>query len=274
MFNYPVKVQKINRKYKAISKTKLKCLKMNRLHVLTNHTTKGGLHFYDIDFDKNYAGTEEGSALWAALEWSKLNFDLSLGWVSFPKNNLIVPIFEKSKSQIEPAQIPMVLDYILKRPEEEWIKYVEDSLIIRGVMGIISSITELENMWIGFLDFHCEGLDPFARKPEINKYNFDDIDKYAYHCDSLIDKFLIKTDGFNQCFRHNKENYSSVSVKKNTYEPKKGAYKVYIYGCDDSSYTKHVDTLEAAETQCKLLTRLSTVINRGHIKALEYTFTN
>jgi hypothetical protein len=267
MFNYPIKIKKVKGAYKCYSPKKLSSKKYRYGFIeLGECEVKDGTYCYDIVFEEGFSSKVEQSMMWAELTVSLEEFEKTLDWIKFPKNCLILPILNKVKKvDVSPTQMEIIVDFILNRPEKSYIDYVELVLIHEGIQGIYSKVTQLENMHLDSVYF----MDRFTNRPIINEYNFSDIDKYAYHCDSLIDKFLIKTDNFNQCFKYGDEHYSSVSVIKREEE-----YSVYVYGCDDSSYTKYFNTLEQAKFDCEILKRLSRVINRSHIKALKYEFTN
>lgn len=269
MFNYPISILKVNKKYKCFSPKELsnKRFKYGFIELDNyNYEVNNNIHSYDIKFEKDYSSTEEGSRLWAELTISLEEFKPTLDWIKFPKKSLILPILKKVKKEdVSPTQMEMIIEYILHRPEESYIDYVELILIHNGINGIYDNLTQLEKMYLDSAYF----MKNFTNRLVINEHNFSDIDKYAYHCDSLIDKFLIKTNGFNQCFRYEDENYSSIAVREDD-----NKYSIYIYGSDDSSYTKYFDTFEEAKFDCEILKRLSRVINRSHIKALKYEFTN
>jgi hypothetical protein len=268
MHNYPVNVIEVEGGFECVSPVKINAPRKKYRLSLSNEKIKDGIYHYDAhNIDMNYCSTKAGSIAYASLYFSKLAFPESLDWIKWPEDNLSTKILEKSKNLISPNQFKLIVEHIIDSvPDEKYVEYIEDKLIYGGISSIIEFNTQLECMSI---ERYRSGL--FTSKEIINKYNFDDVDKYAYHSDSLIEKFLIRTDGFNQCFKYKDEYYSSVVIKQRDWEK---PYHIYIYGCDDSSYTKYVDTLEEAQKEVDILIRLSEVINRQHIHALKYEFTN
>ena len=222
MFNYPISILKVNKKYKCFSPKELSNKRFKYAFIELdnyNYEVNNNIHSYDIKFKEDFSSTEEQSRLWAELTISLEEFKPTLNWIKFPKKSLILPILNKVKKEdVTPTQMEMIIEYILHRPEESYIDYVELILIHNGINGIYDNLTQLEKMCLDSTYI----MENFTNRPIINEHNFSDIDKYAYDRDSLIDKFLIKTNGFNQCFRYEDENYSSVSVVK--YEEGYGIY--------------------------------------------------
>lgn len=258
MFNYPVKIEK----NKLVSPKKLYIVN-NFRYQIKNEVLKNKKYFYDFCI-REYSFSKQKDKLWFLLHVSKDNFEPSLDWIDFPKDNLILKILDKSSNFFTQTQKDLIVDYITDRPEEDYIDYVESIFLTSGIGGALSNITSLELMSVEAIR---SGL--FKNKKIINEYNFEDIEKWAYHVDSLFPKFLIRTNNFNQCFFYKNEYYSSVAVIK-----REEKYAIYIYGCDDSSYTKYVDSLEEAEIEVLILKTLSKCINGQHIDALKYEFTN
>lgn len=224
----------------------------------------------------------DNSDLWIALELSLENYEPDLSWASFiGYNNYsdIVKYIERVSELVSETEITIIKEYILCRPEVGWLKYIEDLILLSGVRGIIDSIISTSHSHLCYIINDAMDSNPF-KTSRVCKYSFlDVINRYnheidgAYCVDSLAEKFLIKTNGFNQCFTHLGESYSSVAVKR-VQHVEKEMYAVYIYGCDDSSYTRIVDSISKANFLALALTKISPVIYKRHLEILKFEFTN
>lgn len=194
---------------------------------------------------------------------SKL-FKPRIEWFCPDKNIFIGNFLLYSKDNFSPKVFNYILNECLFDNSYFYsldsISYLESILILGGLESLLSDRA--------YRDFQSSENTTF-RNPDlldiVNCYNFEDIDKYAYSVGSIIDKFLILTDGFNQDFLYGQEMYSSVSVSKE---------RVYIYGSDDSSYTLDCPSEEKAIQQANLLKYISPVITKRHLSLLGYYFSN
>lgn len=224
----------------------------------------------------------------AALSIENYKPDLSwadnLGYEDYTK---IVDAISRGQNFYSKTEIEMVVEFIVSHPESSWLKYIDETIIVSGITGVIDCIIKIDQ---SVLCEHIKRILDDTERRRINIYKINDKDdvinrhtplinvannanNYMYYCDSLIEKFLIKTNGFNQCFIHDGESYSSVVVKQISIADAQ-QYKVYIYGADDSSYTRILKTFEAAKFLAESLTKLSKVIYLDHLKSLGFTFTN
>lgn len=187
-------------------------------------------------------------------------FKPRIEWFCPDKNIFIGNFLLYSKDNFSPK----VFNYILNECffdnsyfyNLDSISYLESTLTLGGLTSLLSDRA--------YRDFQSSFRNPDLLDI-VNCYNFEDIAEYAYSVDSIIDKFLILTDGFNQDFLYGQEMYSSVSVSKE---------RVYIYGSDDSSYTLDCPSEEKAIEQANLLKCISPVITKRHLSLLGYYFSN
>lgn len=263
----------------------------NETHLSLIHgvTIPVTLSVYNIEFDLEDIDIEiEKFLQWAELEIAKENYIIDISWI---KSYCTDEVFQRIKTHLTLAEkyyskseLELVVNELLSRPEEDMVKYFDSLLITGGINAIIEFHVSLSNGSvlqiaeeidhidsIDKINFH---LDYLKYKNKQNRYIFLDLDKDAYYHDSLTEKFLIKTNGFNQCYSYRDECYSSVAICESNYHSRTKPYLVYIYGCDDSSYTRHCNTLEKAIFLAEVLTYISPVIYKEHLLALGFEFTN
>lgn len=230
---------------------------------------------------------EDCNDAWASAALSLENYTPDLSWADnfgYEDYTKIVDAISRGQNFYSKTEIEMVVEFIVSRPESSWLQYIDETIIVSGITGVIDCIIKIDQ---SVLCEHIKRILDDTERRKMNIYKINDKDdvinrhtplinvanNYMYYCDSLIEKFLIKTNGFNQCFIHDGESYSSVVIKEiSTGDTKQ--YKVYIYGADDSSYTRILKTFEAAKFLAESLTKLSKVIYRDHLKSLGFTFTN
>lgn len=221
-----------------------------------------------------YSSTKEQDILWAELAISKENYEIDLAWIlKICDRDTYTRIFialQRAAEYFSPTEINLMVREIVHRPEKSWISYIEQIILIDGLNGLIDLRIRTRDS-IAIDSFNRNKTCPSWHE-QINYHNFSDIDKYAYSAKSEIDPFLIKTNGFNQCFKYNNEWYSSVAVyKPNRYESR---HRVYIYGCDDSSYSYYCNNFDEAKQVARFISTISEVIYLKHLKALNFEFTN
>ena len=213
---------------------------------------------YEIKYKTKY-GSKKPHKI--ELLISTKNFPISINWFKPNYNSVMKESLKHIKNDLSPSEWKYLLNGIYS--DFDQIPYYERIAHWNGIEGLLNNIRSLECLKLSIKEIHLE------KEKIINHYNFTDIQKYAYHAESLIPKFLVRTSGFNQCFLYKKNYYSSVSLKQ--FENK---YCIYIYGCDDSSYSKYVDSLQEAEREIKKLQVISPILSRYHIHYLKYEFTN
>lgn len=266
-FNYPVSIKnniafsskplKINGKFfGSVTSNKLK-----------SKIQKSGLYETKISYKPDFSFEKEQSKLWAELQLSFDNYEISLDWIN--GFDLFKNMILSCKNLLTPTEYEILIEIVLKRPEEDYVSYIQDSFLINGCCGILEKEVHIDLIKVPALEV---SRNTYFKKiyPVINCY-YHKIDNACY-INSLVKKFLIKTSGFNQDFKYDNHYYSSVALIKQ--KNKEFSYKIYIYGCDDSSYTKYCKTLKEAKEQIYIIKSLAKVIRRSHLEKLGYEFTN
>lgn len=106
-----------------------------------------------------------------------------------------------------------------------------------------------------------------------NKDGLMEIRKYNYSRPSVLDHFFVETtcdeiQPFTQ--PKVKKEYAGICVRKLTSNLE--IYEVYIYGCDDASYTKHFNSKETLNHEIDVIKKYG--ISHIFYKDSEYFFTN
>lgn len=247
---------------------------------------------------------EENASRWAEVSLSLQYYKPDIQWIKEIAEEHFDGIeffIKRIGEHYSKSEVDAIIAEIIHRPEKGWYQYMLDCMITGGIGAVIQFMVNIQNhsldtnaVLMCLNDKTASNIfrDTIDLGYGQNKYVFNngEISDWWKHQDSLIDKFLIRTSGFNQCFAYDGEHYSSVAVRKrkipikDQYEQDFGLprtvnttdeYYVYIYGCDDSSYTRYgLDSLEKAEMLCRHLTRIEPVVYLPHLTKLGFEFTN
>jgi hypothetical protein len=155
---------------------------------------------------------------------------------------------------------------------EKWLDYINSKLFLDGINGIIkeeqeSAVTKYKTrLEINKLLFT---LDVYRYPKEINYHlNVCDSPYYIREDTNIIESYWIKSSmDAGQPEVINNEAYMRVHVYPD---------RVYIYGCDDCSYTLDSDNIEELKEFSKLLKCAAPVWNFNYIKSIhpKLEFTN
>lgn len=219
-------------------------------------------------------------------------------WDFIQERNLDLPVLKnllKLRSENKIELTPTELDFVFKEifdyvydvyrvPVEktykataEWLKYIENTLVYDGLEKYIQTAyaSAIQTYETGLhLDEILKDLAPRRELiKEINYYKdigLDDKEKSYYERNDtkVIESFWIKSSGNAgqpQCVGD--EAYMRVNVYSD---------RVYIYGCDDCSYTLETKTEEEAVAFAKLLKCAAPVWNFGYNRTIHRNleFTN
>ena len=162
---------------------------------------------------------------------------------------------------------------------KDWlVNYIEGKLVMNGVNGLkqdyYTNSGKLEHYKMAMDTAKCfkeEGLVYRNAPKEINYFTdvkVEHPDYYNRTRETIIESFWIKTDrNSNQPVIVGKEAYSRVHVYPD---------RVYIFGCDDSSYTLETKTEQEAKDFAHLLKCAAPVWNFTYAKYIhkDLKFTN
>jgi len=262
--------------------------------------TKHGYYFYKIYVKKLYHEDKEEDAFITqiALELSVKNFEVSIDWISEtteqcgytntigPEYARIKTCFDMAKRFYSPSEIKTIIEFVVRQVvtsnSMEWI----DSIIVtEGFSGLIKYKSDTDIIRLRSCQMAAKGLKKLLQsrglqlKKTSGALNFYEFEKVNFRYKpqkpehSYINPFFIKTSGFNQCFQDENGDYYSLVEVLDSNEPD-SSYRVYIVGCDDSSYSAYFDKLDDAIQTAENLSVVSAVINNLHIKAMGFKFTN
>jgi len=164
---------------------------------------------------------------------------------------------------------------------KNWLDYLEGRLVMGGIDGMKHDYyMEIVNRYNSKL-FVNDLLNNFCSKKGVNSTRrtleetnyYTDLkvehpDYYNRTSETIIESFWIKNDrNSNQPVRVGKEAYSRVHVYPN---------RVYIFGCDDSSYTLETKTEQEAKDFAHLLKCAAPVWNFYYATSIhkDLKFTN
>lgn len=271
-------------------------LYVDRLNPLGyNHSDR--VYVYKVDVKPFFQDRQEDQLFInkIALAISAQNFDPSIDWINSnclkPKQSKarrgISTIFSDAKELYSDSEIDCVLNFVIQWATSwDSIEWIYNTILTSGFSGLIAYKTNIEiekfksrkrirklraqfsklqssNVTLDTINSHA--IETIKNN---NLYNYaKSISSDEYH-----KPFLIKTSGFNQCFVVDSTYYSVVTVTKSNETTSN--YRVYVFGCDDSSYSSYFMNLDEAIETAEWLSRISTVVNFGHMKAMGFEFTN